>query len=112
MVGVPHLSGSQKIFNALFILACEQGSIVERLENAYRLALAPLDVQLELPESIHAEFLSVRKELERLYFAPNREAARDRSDEQRAMRLAGRLVSLYDRLVRLRADRLDVPDRS
>jgi len=75
MVGVPHLSGSQKIFNALFILACEQGSIVERLENAYRLALAPLDVQLELPESIHAEFLSVRKELERLYFAPNREAA-------------------------------------
>lgn len=102
MVGVPHLSGSQKIFNALFILACEHGSIVERLENAYRLALAPIDVQLELPEAVHGEFLSLRRELERLFFAPGHAAVRDLNDAQVATKLAGRLVSLYDRVVRLR----------
>lgn len=112
MVGVPHLSGSQRIFNALFILACEHGPIAERLESAYRLALAPIDVQLELPEPVHGEFLSIRRELERLFFAPGREAIRDRNDEHKAMKLAGRLVALYDRLVRLAADRRGSPGAS
>lgn len=112
MVGVPHLSGSRKIFNALFILACEHGSVIERLESAYRLALAPIDVQLELPEAVHGEFLSIRRELERLYFAPDPQAIRDRNDASRATKLAGRLVSLYDRMIRLQADPPDGEPRS
>lgn len=82
---------------------------IERLENAYRLALAPIDVQLELPDAVHGEFLSIRRELERLYFAPDRDAIRDLNDAKKATKLAGRLVSLYDRLIRLHTG---TPDRS
>lgn len=103
MVGVPHLTGRQKIYTALVILASEPGRIDERLEKAYRLSIAAVDAQLDLPPSLAAEFLKIRGELQQEFFSPG--SSRFKSEHERrkwASELAARIVSFYDKLARLK----------
>ena len=101
MVGVPHLTGRQKLYNALVILASEPGSIDERLEKAYRLAIAPVDAQLDIPPSLTAEFVKIRHELQQQYFNPGDARFDDGLDRRKwASAVAARVVALYDKLAR------------
>jgi hypothetical protein len=101
MVGVPHLTGRQKIYTALVILASEPGRIDERLEAAYRLSIARIDAQLDIPPQFSAEFIAIRAELQREYFnpAPGRFAS-DNDKRKWAADVAGRIVAFYDKLAR------------
>ena len=46
MVGVPHLTGKQKLYTALVSLVCETGGVEQRLRTAYRATIASVDPQL------------------------------------------------------------------
>lgn len=103
MVGVPQLSGKQKVYAALVILAAEPGEIEERLEAAYRLALAPVDAQLDIPPQLVAEFQEIRAALQNEYFGktPKRVAA-SREARRWARDMAARVVAFYDKLARIK----------
>lgn len=100
MVGVPHLTGRQKLFNALLVLACGPGNVNERLETTYRLAASTIDPQLDMPPEFKDEFVAIRNELQRVYFVAT--SAAERTDTRWASDMAKRLVSLYDKLMRLK----------
>ena len=101
MAGVPQLSGKQKIYTGLVLLACEPGEIEERLEAAYRKVLASIDAQLELPAQFCAEFQQIQKALEQAYFgAPS--PADNRQRRRWACDMASRIVAFYDKLARFR----------
>jgi hypothetical protein len=97
MVGVPHLSGKQKIYSALLILACEPGKIEQRLEAAYRFALTTLDAQLDLPPQYAGEYMKIRDELQKAFLFSSH---RNLDSRQWATDLASRIVALYDKLAR------------
>lgn len=99
MVGVPQLSGRQKIYTALVMLASEPGEIEERLEAAYRTVLAAIDPQLELPAQFCAEFAQIQQALEAEFFASG---ARSRQRRRWASDMASRIVAFYDKLARFR----------
>lgn len=99
MVGVPHLTGKQKIYTALVVLVCEPGSVEKRLEAAYHTALASVDAQLDMPPDFVGEFAKIRDELRKEFLFPS--APRPESDRQRwATNMAARLVAFYDGLAR------------
>lgn len=103
MVGVPHLTGRQKVYTAVVILASGPGKIKERLEAAYRLALAAIDAQLDIPPRLSGEFVKLRSELRKEFFNPT--AGRFSSDNDRkkwASDAAARLVAFYDKLARFK----------
>lgn len=102
MVGVPHITSRQKIYTALVILASEPGEIDERLERAYRLAIAPIDVQLDIPPSFTGEFLQIRAELQKEYFSPGARPPAGGDRKKWASHLAARIVALYDKLARFK----------
>lgn len=101
MVGMPHLSGRQKLRTALLILATEQRDIVGRLQAAYQSVISIIDPQLDLPPELKDEFVQFRAELQTVYFAPTPRTFLSAEERQRwASRMAGQLVTLYDRAVR------------
>lgn len=100
MVGVPQLTGKQKIYTGLVLLASEPGEIEERLEAAYRKALASVDPQLELPAHFAAEFAQIQKALEAEFFGAVGGVSRQR--RRWACDMAARIVALYDKLARFR----------
>ena len=101
MVGVPHLSGREKLRTALLILATEPANIARRLEACYRTAITLIDPQLDLPPQLKDEFVRIRNELQKAYFAPAQAASlRTNRQEAWASELAGRLVAFYDKLIR------------
>lgn len=98
MVGVPHLTGRQKLFSALLVLASGAENIEQRLEAAYRLVNI-IDPQLDLPPELVDELENLRAELQRVYFLPS--ANSERPQPRWASEMAKRLVALYDKLARL-----------
>lgn len=100
MAGVPQLNGKQKIYTGLVLLASEPGEIEERLEAAYRKALASVDPQLELPPHFSAEFGNIQKALEKEFFGAIGSASRSR--RRWACDMASRIVAFYDKLARFR----------
>ncbi|MFL6624767.1 MAG: hypothetical protein ACJ8J7_06985 [Sulfurifustaceae bacterium] len=101
MVGVPHLTGRQKIRTALLVLACSPNDVARRLEEAYRSAILIIDPQLDLPPELKDEFMGIRAELQSVYHAPNPRTFPDEESRQRwASSLAGRLVTFYDQLIK------------
>lgn len=103
MVGVPHLSGKEKIYSALLVLACEPGKIEKRLETAYRLVLSGIDPQLDLPPQYVRDFSRIRDELHKAYLVPQHaDAAREIEHRQWATNIATDIVALYDKIARLK----------
>lgn len=101
MVGVPHLTGRQKIYTALVILASEPGTIDERLEAAYRLSITRIDAQLDIPPQFTSEFLAIRAELQREFFnPPPGRFASDKDRRKWAADVAAHIVAFYDKLAR------------
>lgn len=99
MVGVPHLTGKQKIYTALVVLVCEPDGVEKRLEAAYHRALASVDAQLDLPPEFAGEFVKIRDELRKELLFPT--AQRSEGERRRwAMAIATRVVAFYDRLAR------------
>lgn len=99
MVGVPHLTGKQKVYTALVVLVCEPGSVEKRLEAAYYRALASVDAQLDLPPELAGEFVKIRDELRKELLFP----ASQRAESERrrwATSMATRVVAFYDGLAR------------
>jgi hypothetical protein len=102
MVGVPSLTGKQKLFTALLILACEPEGIEQRLEAAYRLAIISIDPQLHMPQELSEEFAKLYSELQRQYSLPYDSGfIAHRYHRQWASDIASRLVAFYDKLARL-----------
>lgn len=103
MVGVPHVTGRQKLYAALVILTSDPDRIEERLEKAYRLAIAPVDVQLDIPPSFTREFLQIRAELQKEYFSPGSSRFANENDRKKwACDIAVRIVAFYDKLARFK----------
>lgn len=101
MVGVPHLTGRQKLYTALVMLASEPGRIDERLEKAYRASIVAIDAQLDIPAPLLAEFLKIRAELQKEFFGGGSSRFKSERDRRKwASRVAARLVSFYDELAR------------
>lgn len=99
MVGVPHLTGKQKIYTALVVLVCEPGSVEKRLEAAFHRALASVDPQLDLPPELAGEFIKIRDELRKEILFPA--SARPEAERRRwATSMATRIVAFYDGLAR------------
>jgi hypothetical protein len=91
----------KRLFSAVLTLTCESGSVQERLADAYLSSLQPLHDDPALPELIRGDFAQLEAEL------PDIERAHElmreaicRMDSDRARRLAGRIVSMYDKLAR------------
>jgi len=102
MVGVPHLTGRQKVYTAIVILASAPGKIEERLEAAYRMAIAVIDAQLDIPPQLSGEFLKLRTELQKEFFNPPSSRFGSAADRRKwASDAATRLVAFYDKLARL-----------
>lgn len=92
------------MYTALVILASEPGRIDERLEKAYRLSIAAVDPQLDIPPPLTAEFLKIRAELQKEFFSPTPdrfESERDRS--KWASDVAAKIVAYYDKLARFKS---------
>lgn len=101
MVGVPHLTGKQKIYTALVILVCEPGGVDKRLEAAYHTVLASVDPQLDLPPDLSGEFVKIREELRRQFlFSATRRSEQDL--RRWAANMATRIVAYYDALARVK----------
>lgn len=104
MVGVPHLTGRQKLYAALVILASEPGRIDERLEKAYRLGIAAVDAQLDIPPVLAAEFLKIRAELQKQFFNPGASRFTSEQDLRKwATGVAAKVVAFYDKLARFKS---------
>jgi hypothetical protein len=103
MVGVPRLTGKQKIYNALLILACEPGKIEKRLEAAYRMSLISIDPQLDLPPQHVKDFTEIRNELHKAFqLLASQPFKTDPERRQWATDAATRIVALYDKIARTR----------
>lgn len=100
MVGVPHLTGKQKIYTAVVVLICEPGNIEQRLKTAFDCTLAAVDPQLDLPPELTAEFVKIRNELRKEFLFPGASRQPDRYKWARAM--AAKIVAFYDSLCRIR----------
>jgi hypothetical protein len=99
MVGVPHLTGKQKIYTAIVILVCEPGGVEQRLEAAYRSVVAAVDPQLDLPPELSSEFAQIRDELRKEFIF--RQPSESHVDRPRwASTMAAKLVAFYDGLAR------------
>lgn len=101
MVGVPHLTGKQKIYTAIVILVCEPGGVDDRLKAAYETAIASVDPQLDLPPDLAGDFTKIRDELRREFVFPSK----PRPEKERrhwATSMATKIVSFYDVLARSR----------
>ncbi|MFL6651336.1 MAG: hypothetical protein ACJ8J7_08625 [Sulfurifustaceae bacterium] len=100
MVGIPHLTGKQKIYTAVVILVCEPGAIEKRLESAYHSAIASVDPQLDLPPELVKEFVQIRDELRKEFVFPSASSSSEAERRRWAARLATRIVAFYDILAR------------
>jgi len=100
MIGVPRCTGRQKLYQALLVLASERGPIEERLAEAFRLAVAPIDLQLDLPEEVQPEFHGLRTRLQNFVMLPS--AVVEPGAHSEAAAIARQLVAFYDKLVRLK----------
>lgn len=101
MVGIPHLTGKQKIYTAIVVLVCEPGDVGARLEAAYHSALAAVDPQLDIPPELVGEFVKIRDELRKEFLFPP--APRPPADRRRwATAMATRVVAFYDGLARIK----------
>jgi hypothetical protein len=101
MVGVPHLTGRQKLYAAIVTLICESGSVDQRLRAAYRSAIASIDPQLDIPPELAGDFAKLRDELGKEFLY---ESVAFSTGERRrwAAAIATRIVAFYDRLARTR----------
>lgn len=100
MVGIPHLTGKQKIYTAVVILVCEPGGVEKRLESAYHAAIASVDPQLDLPPELAKEFVQIRDELRREFIFPSATSPSEADRRRWAARTATRIVAFYDALAR------------
>lgn len=100
MVGIPHLTGKQKIYTALVILVCEPGGIEKRLESAYHGAIASVDPQLDLPPELVNDFIQIRDEMRKEFLFPPASPALEVDRRRRCARMATRIVAFYDALAR------------
>lgn len=102
MVGVPQLTGKQKIYTALVILVCEPGGVEQRLASAYHAAINSVDPQLDLPPELVKEFVQIRDELRKEFLFPSSSTPSETDRRRWATRLATRIVAFYDALARAR----------
>lgn len=97
------LQAWRRLFSAVLTLTCESGSVQERLADAYLSSLERLHDDPGLPEPIRVDL--ARLEADMLGASPpcGQEHVRDsirRMDRERARRIAGQIVSMYDKLAR------------
>lgn len=93
----------RRLFSAVLILTCESGTVQERLADAYLSSLESLHDDLGLPEAIRTDLARIEVELLGAEPDRERELLRERirrMDRERARRIAGQIVSLYDKLAR------------
>lgn len=95
MVGVPQLTGRQKLLTALLILGCEPGRIEKRLKAAYQMVIAFIDPQLHIPPEFSNEFAALRAELHAEFLNRQEEV-----NAAWACEMAARIVAFYDKLGR------------
>ena len=80
------------LFSAVLRLGADEGTVDERLREAYRGGLARISAGAGLPQNLQTEYAKLMEELDQLF----REGAA--VDVKRASRLAKRVVALYDRV--------------
>lgn len=97
----------EKLFAGLTSVAEGEGSVAERLANAYESQLERLEsdepTDLDVPANLYSEIQTVLRDL-RERFVGRTEVTRshlDGLDEVQANELIGRLVLLYGKVVRL-----------
>lgn len=95
----------RRLFSAVVTLTCESGSVQERLADAYLSSLERLHDDPALPESVRCDLARLEGELLGTGTGPagGRDLVRERirrMDRERARRIAGRIVSIYDKLAR------------
>ena len=101
MVGVPHLTGKQKLYTALVSLVCESGGVEQRMRSAFRSTIASIDPQLDIPPELAGEFTRLRDEMHREFVSPsNHRSGPER--RQWAATMATRIVAFYDSLARIK----------
>lgn len=93
----------RRLFSAVLTLTCESGTVQERLANAYLANLEPLREDPDLPALIRADLLEVEAEVLDGEPVHGHDALREcicRMDRERARRVAGHIVAMYDKLTR------------
>lgn len=80
------------LFSAVLRLGADEGTVDQRLREAYQGGLARIAANPELPENLQTEYAKLMDELDQLFDQG------DAIDVKRASRLAKRVVALYDRV--------------
>lgn len=86
----------KKLYQAVLVLASEEGKIEERLGLAYRDHLRTIALS-SLPPEAQSEWASITAELEAMY--PEKGGGRA-IDSTRAVDLAQRILLVYDSMIR------------
>lgn len=93
----PHASTAvEQLYEAVLVLASEEGKIQERVARAYSRYLRTLDVSV-FPDKLRNECEIIRAELKRLCAD---DGAHDGIDKVYAAELAQRIIMVYDALLR------------
>ena len=93
----------RNLFSAVLILTCESGSVQERLADAYLSTLRKLSEYPDVPEIIRADLAELHARLTGGEAIEADGALRDsihQLDREDARRMAGKIVSIYDKLAR------------
>lgn len=93
----------RRLFSAVLTLTCESGSVQERLADAYLSNLERLHDEPGLPELIREDLAQLEAEMLGAEPAHGHDLVREsirRLDRERARRIAGQIVSMYDKLTR------------
>lgn len=93
----------RRLFSAVLTLTCESGSVQERLADAYLSSLERLHDDPGLPELIRADLAQLEAEMFGAEPGRTRDLVREnirQMDRERARRIAGQIVSMYDKFTR------------
>lgn len=82
------------LFSAVLRLGSDQGTVDERLREAYRGSLSQIPNNPGLPVSLHKDYEQLMAELADLFNGA------DPVDAKRASRLAKQVVAIYDRVAK------------
>jgi hypothetical protein len=88
------LTSWRHLFTAVLVLGADEGTIDERLREAYHGGLNRISRNPGLPEYLRADFDNLMTELDELLSAPRP------LDTKQASRLAKQVVGIYDRLTK------------
>lgn len=80
------------LFSAVLRLGADEGTVDQRLREAYQGGLARIPRDAALPGNLQTEYAKLMAELEDLFNGDGK------VDMRRASRLAKRVVALYDRV--------------